>query len=47
LVDARGANFVVTASSPKGPWSNPVWTPEIDGIGPPQFFDDDDKENIV
>jgi alpha-N-arabinofuranosidase len=33
LVDA-GGNFVVTATNPAGPWSDPVWLPEIDGIDP-------------
>jgi len=46
LVDA-GGNFVVTAKDPKGPWSNPVWIPEINGIDPSLFFDDDGKAYIV
>lgn len=40
LVD-RGGNFLVTANDPAGPWSDPVWLPEIDGIDPDLFFDDD------
>ncbi len=40
LVD-RGGNFYVTAKDPAGPWSDPVWLPEIDGIDPSFFFDDD------
>ncbi len=39
LVD-RGGNFYVTARDPAGPWSDPVWLPEIDGIDPSFFFDD-------
>jgi xylan 1,4-beta-xylosidase len=46
LVEA-GGNFLVTASKPAGPWSAPVWLPEIDGIDPSFFFDDDGKAYIV
>jgi alpha-N-arabinofuranosidase len=40
LID-RGGNFVVTAKDPAGPWSNPTWIPEVKGIDPSLFFDDD------
>jgi xylan 1,4-beta-xylosidase len=40
LVDG-GGNFVVTAINPAGPWSNPIWLPEVNGIDPSIFFDDD------
>ncbi len=46
LVD-KGGNFIVTATDPKGPWSNPTWLSEIDGIDPSIFFDQDDKAYIV
>ncbi|MFL5808522.1 MAG: glycoside hydrolase family 43 protein [Flavisolibacter sp.] len=46
LVD-KGGNFVITAKDPAGPWSNPVWLHEVDGIDPSIFFDDDDKAWIV
>lgn len=46
LVD-KGGNFVATATNPAGPWSNPVWIPEINGIDPSPFFDDDGKAYIV
>lgn len=46
LVDA-GGNFVVTAKNPAGPWSNLVWIPEINGIDPSLFFDDDGKAYII
>lgn len=46
LVDA-GGNFFVTAPSPRGPWSDPVWLKEIDGIDPSFFFDDDGKAYIL
>ena len=46
LVDA-GGNFFVTATNPAGPWSDPVWLKEIDGIDPSFFFDDDGKAYVV
>lgn len=39
LID-RGGNFVVTAKNPAGPWSDPVWLPEVKGIDPSLYFDD-------
>ncbi|QAY68980.1 glycoside hydrolase family 43 protein [Xylanimonas protaetiae] len=39
---ARGGNFVVTATDPAGPWSDPVWW-EGGGIDPSLFFDDDGR----
>ncbi|UJH90636.1 glycoside hydrolase family 43 protein [Antarcticibacterium sp. 1MA-6-2] len=38
VVDGKG-NFVVTAKDPAGPWSDPVWLPEVQGIDPGLFFD--------
>lgn len=46
LVDVRG-NFLVTATDPAGPWSEPVLLPEIGGIDPDIFFDDDGKAYIA
>jgi xylan 1,4-beta-xylosidase len=46
LVD-RGGNFIVTATDPRGPWSDPVFLPEVDGIDPSIFFDDDGKAYVV
>ncbi|HEY8941004.1 MAG TPA: glycoside hydrolase family 43 protein [Cellvibrio sp.] len=46
LVDVRG-NFLVTATDPAGPWSEPVLLPEIGGIDPDIFFDDDGKTYIA
>jgi len=46
LID-RGGNFFVTARDPAGPWSDPVWLPEVDGIDPSFFFDDDGKAYVV
>ncbi|MBW8764216.1 MAG: family 43 glycosylhydrolase [Microbacterium sp.] len=39
---ARGGNFVITATDPAGPWSEPVWL-GADGIDPSLFFDDDGR----
>jgi xylan 1,4-beta-xylosidase len=46
LVD-KGGNFVITAKRPEGPWSNPVWLPQVTGIDPSLFFDDDGKAYLV
>jgi xylan 1,4-beta-xylosidase len=43
----KGGNFVVTSKNPAGPWSNPVWTPEINGIDPSMFFDENGKAYIL
>ncbi len=40
-------NFVVTAKNPAGPWSNPVRIPQVRGIDPSLFFDEDGKGFIV
>ena len=42
LIDKNG-NFIIKAKDPKGPWSNPIWLPEINGIDPSLFFDDHGK----
>lgn len=42
-----GGNFVCTAKNPAGPWSRPVWLPEVSGIDPSMFFDDDGRAFIV
>jgi alpha-N-arabinofuranosidase len=45
---ADRGNFVVTASDPRGPWSDPIWLPElVGGIDPSLFFDDDGKAYVV
>ena len=46
LVDA-GGNFIVTASDPAGPWSDPIWLPEVGGIDPSLFFDEDGRCFLV
>ncbi|MDQ6470856.1 glycoside hydrolase family 43 protein [Flavobacterium sp. LHD-80] len=40
-------NFIVTAKNPAGPWSNPIKLPEVDGIDPDIFFDEDGKVYIT
>jgi xylan 1,4-beta-xylosidase len=40
-------NFVVTAKNPAGPWSDPVRIPQVRGIDPSLFFDDDNKAYIM
>src|SRR5687768_11030248 len=37
---AGRGNFIVRASDPAGPWSNPVWV-EQPGIDPSLYFEDD------
>ncbi len=45
LVDG-GGNFLVTATNPAGPWSDPIWLP-FDGIDPSLFFDDNGRAWMV
>ncbi|MBO3270936.1 glycoside hydrolase family 43 protein [Hymenobacter defluvii] len=40
LIDHKG-NFVVTAKNPAGPWSDPVFLPEVRGIDPSLYFEGD------
>lgn len=46
LID-KGGNFIITAKDPRGPWSNPNWIPEVNGIDPSLYFDEDDRTYIV
>ncbi|WP_205502408.1 glycoside hydrolase family 43 protein [Rufibacter psychrotolerans] len=46
LID-KGGNFVVTATNPAGPWSNPHWLPNVNGIDPSLFHDDDGKTYVL
>ncbi|WP_161878957.1 glycoside hydrolase family 43 protein [Alkalibacterium sp. MB6] len=39
----HGGNFVVTATDPAGPWSNPYFIDNAPGIDPSLYFDDDGK----
>jgi xylan 1,4-beta-xylosidase len=36
-------NFIITATIPAGPWSDPIWLNPVDGIDPDIFFDDDGR----
>ena len=40
---SHGGNFVVTATDPAGPWSEPHYLAGADGIDPSLFFDEDGK----
>ncbi len=40
-------NFFVKTKDPFGAWSDPVWLPDVRGIDPSFFFDDDGKAYIV
>ncbi|MEO5944475.1 MAG: glycoside hydrolase family 43 protein [Ferruginibacter sp.] len=40
-------NFVVTAKNPAGPWSDPIKIPQVRGIDPSIFFDDDGKAYVI
>jgi xylan 1,4-beta-xylosidase len=42
-----GGNFVVTATDPAGPWSDPVWLPQVGGIDPSLYFDDDGRAWVL
>lgn len=46
LID-KGGNFVITAKDPKGPWSDPVWLKEVNGIDPSLYFDDNGKAYVL
>lgn len=45
LVDglSQSGNFIVTATDPAGPWSEPYWLDGADGIDPSLFFDIDGR----
>jgi alpha-N-arabinofuranosidase len=46
-IDHEG-NFVSTATNPAGPWSDPVKIPEVRGIDPSIYFDEEtDKAYII
>lgn len=40
-------NFIVTTKNPAGPWSNPIVIPDVNGIDPDIFFDEDGKTYIT
>jgi xylan 1,4-beta-xylosidase len=42
-----GGNFLLTARDPAGPWSDPKWLRDVEGIDPSLFFDDDGRAWLV
>jgi alpha-N-arabinofuranosidase len=36
-------NFIVTATDPAGPWTDPIWLVDAPGIDPSLFFDEDGR----
>lgn len=42
-----GGNFFVKTQDPFGTWSDPIYLPEVNGIDPSFFFDDNGKAYIV
>lgn len=42
-----GGNYLVTATDPAGPWSDPVWLRGVGGIDPSLFFDDDGRAYVL
>lgn len=41
--EARRYNYIVTAKNPAGPWSDPVFIANADGIDSSLFFDEDNR----
>lgn len=42
-----GGNFIVKTQDPEGEWSDPIWLPDVGGIDPSLFFDEDGRAFIV
>lgn len=42
-----GGNYLITAKDPAGPWSDPVWIKDVDGIDPSFFFDRDGRTYLL
>ncbi len=40
---SKSGNFIVKATEPAGPWSEPYWLENAPGIDPSLFFDDDGR----
>lgn len=43
----KKGNFFVKTKDPFGSWSDPIWLPDVHGIDPSFFFDDDGTAYIV
>lgn len=46
LID-NGNNFVITTNDLSLGWSDPIWLPEVQGIDPSLFFDDNNRAYII
>ena len=42
-----GFNFIISATNPAGPWSDPTWLKSIDGVDPDLFVDADGRAWIA
>lgn len=42
-----GGNFIITAQDPKGPWSNPIWLPDLEGGIDPSIYFEGDRAWII
>jgi len=42
-----GGSFISVAKNPAGPWSDPIWLKELDGIDPSLFFDVDGRVYVL
>ena len=47
IIGGPNKNFYVTARDPSGPWSEPHWLEDVDGIDPSFFFDDDGRVYVA
>lgn len=45
--DVAGGNFYVKTQDPWGDWSDPIYVPQVKGIDPSFFFDEDGRAYIV
>jgi alpha-N-arabinofuranosidase len=46
LIDGKG-NFIIHSKDPAKYWSNLVWLPEVSGIDPSLFFDENGKSYVI
>jgi xylan 1,4-beta-xylosidase len=46
LID-NGNNFVITSKNISKGWSDPIWLPQVEGIDPSLFFDDNNRAYII
>lgn len=47
MTNVNAGNFFVKTQNPFGEWSDPVYLPDVQGIDPSFFFDEDGKAYIV